>query len=116
MSRLSDRLDLKGAFSLVLVSDAAMQRINRQFARKDYATDVLSFPTSKQDREIEPYLGDIFISVETADRQKRGRIDEEICILTVHGVLHLLGFDHEMDDGEMEEFETRLNRELGLRS
>ncbi len=115
LTRLSGHLNLEDGFSVVLVSDVAMKRLNRRFARKDYPTDVLSFPTSDEDRRIECYLGDIFISVETADRQKCGQLGEEIQILAVHGLLHLLGFDHEVDNGEMVDFETRVKRELGLR-
>jgi len=115
LTRLAGHMQLEADFSVVLISDSAMKRLNRRFAGKDYPTDVLSFPTSDEDRRIEPYLGDIFISVETADSQKRGALGDEIEILTVHGLLHLLGFDHEVDNGEMEDFETRLNRELGLR-
>lgn len=75
---------------------------------------MLSFPTSEEDRRVDPYLGDIFISVETADRQKTSALEDELCLLILHGVLHLLGYDHETDEGEMHHREERLRERLGL--
>ena len=88
-----------------------MQRFNAQFAGKSSPTDVLSFPA---DQEDEPYLGDIIISVESADRQRRTSLDKEMKILGLHGVLHLLGHDHVHDDGEMNDLEKALRKEFGL--
>lgn len=114
LDRLRVRLSLAGGASVVLVSDAAMRRLNRKFAGKDRPTDVLSFPAGPATGESEPYLGDVFISVETADRQRPGPLSRELQTLALHGVLHLLGYDHETDQGQMEQIETSLRKELRL--
>lgn len=88
-----------------------MKRFNSQFAGKPEPTDVLSFPA---ELEAEPYLGDIIVSVESADRQRLGSLDTELRILALHGLLHLMGHDHESDEGEMTAFEQNLRRELSL--
>lgn len=111
---LTVHLELRDGFTVVLVSDPAMRRYNREFRGKDYPTDVLSFPLDENERAQESYMGDILISVPAADRQKSGTLLLELEILTLHGVLHLLGFDHETDDGEMERYESRLRKELRL--
>lgn len=108
---LSGRLGLQKGFSVALVSDQVMQRFNAQFAGKSAPTDVLSFPAGQ---EGEPYLGDIVISVESADRQRRSSLDTEMKILGLHGVLHLIGYDHVQDDGEMGSLECALRKEFGL--
>ncbi len=114
LERLRVRLGLSGGGSVVLISDAAMRRLNRRFAGKDRPTDVLSFPTDPDEREVEPYLGDVFISVETAARQRPARLGRELQVLALHGVLHLLGYDHEADQGQMEALEADLRREMRL--
>ncbi len=112
---LTRRLKIEAGFSVVLVSDAAMRRYNRRFADKPYPTDVLSFPYKQEDwEEGEPYLGDILVSVETARRQSRKNLMEELKVLILHGLLHLLGFDHETDHGEMEALEEGLKKEYLL--
>lgn len=113
--------------SICLVSDAAMAQMNRHYRGKRGPTDVLSFPSNGggaaagiPSRKLRPhppapFLGDIAISPETARRNARrfGRtLDDELRILILHGVLHLLGYDHEADHGEMERLELRLRREL----
>lgn len=111
-------LGVDGEWSVVLVSDRAMRRFNRDFSGNDYATDVLSFPNqpeSWEDPKGKPYLGDILISVETANTQRRGSLLDELKLLALHGLLHLLGYDHETDHGEMTSLEDSLRRELGLR-
>ena len=117
--------------TLVLVSDEKMRSLNRFFRAKDRPTDVLAFPTSGgptlggeplletevETAEAEPYLGDIVISVETAKRQaerRRGSLPRELKTLLLHGFLHLLGYDHENDRGEMRRLEYRLRRRLGI--
>jgi len=91
--------------ALCLVSDPAMRRYNRQFRDVDRATDVLSFPAGAElPAEGGKHLGDILISVATAARQasEAGHsLERELKLLTLHGYLHLLGHDHETDDGEM---------------
>jgi probable rRNA maturation factor len=114
LERLRVRLSLSGSASVVLVSDATMRRLNRRFAGKDRPTDVLSFPAGPSEGEPGPYLGDVFISVETADRQRPGPLARELQTLALHGVLHLLGYDHETDQGQMEAIEIGLRKEMRL--
>ena len=104
-------------FSVVLISDRTIRRYNRRFREKDEPTDVLSFPA----QDAQPagvdnrYLGDMMIYIETAYRQALKRnhsLEREICTLMIHGWLHLLGFDHELDQGQMRRKELRLQREL----
>lgn len=95
-----------------LMDDAAIQRLNRDFRGHDTPTDVLSFPAGTGD-----YLGDLAVSVETARRQAREHghaVEIEIEILLLHGLLHLLGYDHETDDGQMRRRERALRRRYGL--
>ena len=83
-----------------------MRRLNREFRRIDRSTDVLSFPA-----ELPGLLGDVAIDVPYAARQARRRghgLDREVQLLLVHGVLHLLGHDHETDGGEMFRLQRRL--------
>lgn len=96
-----------------------MRDYNHRYAGKDWTTDVLSFPAGEPNFEEEGerhYLGDILISVEKADRQKSGSLEEELKILILHGLLHLLGYDHETDQGEMRSLEIKLRGELKLKS
>jgi probable rRNA maturation factor len=123
-----------------LISDAAMARLNQSFRNKRGPTDVLSFPANgvtpnqKMERvraphsgwlQVEPapvgarqnYVGDIAISPETARRNARRfsrTFPAEMRILILHGMLHLAGFDHESDHGEMDRLERRLRRRLGV--
>ncbi len=108
LARLVGHLSPARPFSVVLVSDRAMERYNRTYRGIDNATDVLSFPGDGD------YLGDILISTETAYAQavRSPVLDFESNIerLVLHGLLHLLGYDHETDDGEMRALELRLRR------
>ena len=111
---LAEKISVRSGFSVRLVSDEVMRQYNQRFTGKNVATDVLSFPTT-QDWPIEtPYAGDILISVETAEKQSRGTLMTELKVLAVHGLLHLLGFDHEQDAGEMHKMESRLRKEFNL--
>ena len=106
----------KRPFTICLVSDRSIRRYNKQYRHKNQATDVLSFPAGNG-AEPPGYLGDILISVETARRSAarfRLALQEEIKILSLHGVLHLLGYDHETDRGEMDRVERKLRKRLGL--
>ena len=88
-----------------------MRALNRRYRGKDRSTDVLSFPAPP------PLLGDLVISVPYAARQARRRgqrLSREIERLLLHGYLHLLGYDHETDGGEMDALEARLKRRLAL--
>jgi len=110
----------RGVVSVALVSDQRVRALNLRYRRKDYVTDVLSFPgpPSPQRPEPSPYLGDIVIARGVAKRQAReARHSEqtELRVLALHGLLHLLGYDHERDDGRMLRVERRLRRKGGLR-
>lgn len=105
------RLRVGGELALVLGGDRAIRRLNARYRGKDRATDVLSFPAGGG----EASLGDILISVPAAERNARrlGRpLSRELDVLALHGFLHLLGYDHETDDGAMERLEARLRRRL----
>lgn len=109
-------------FSVTLVSDRTIRKLNRRFRSKDQPTDVLSFPFGSpgilqglSGDDLTPRLGEIIISIETAERQARKeghRLEEEIQWLIIHGVLHLLGYDHETDRGQMNRREFALRRKL----
>lgn len=117
-----------------LVSDPAIARLNRDFRGKHGPTDVLSFPakrqpsrTSRSRNRAKPqrkavgpddqYVGDIAISPQTARRNaRRGArtLSAELRVLILHGMIHLAGYDHETDHGEMDRFERRMRRRMGL--
>jgi rRNA maturation RNase YbeY len=105
--------------TVAFVSDRAMRELNRQWRGKRGTTDVLSFPAQQDGFEkLEgPTLGDIVISVEQAARQARENklaLDDEIAQLILHGLLHLCGYDHSTDDGQMDRLELRLRGRLGI--
>ena len=105
--------------TVAFVSDRAMRELNRRWRGKRGTTDVLSFPAEQDEfeRQAGATLGDVVISVEQADRQARAHgltCDDEIAQLILHGLLHLCGYDHETDDGEMNALELRLRRRLGI--
>jgi len=111
-----------------LIGDAEMARLNETYRKKKGPTDVLSFPASAD--SVKPgtlrqqvlkarggFLGDIAISPKVARRNAKSlgrQLPEELKVLILHGVLHLLGYDHETDRGEMERIEMRLRRKLGI--
>ena len=104
-------LRVTGEVALVLTGDAPVRRLNARYRHKDKPTDVLSFPGPGGDAG----LGDIVISLDTAARNapRFGRtLGQELQILTLHGFLHVLGYDHETDDGTMDRLEARLRRRL----
>jgi len=109
--------------TVCLVSDAEMARLNATFRKKKGPTDVLSFPQEKQWRVAsgewreQKYLGDIAISPATARRyakKHKRKLADELRVLVLHGVLHLLGYDHETDRGEMDRLEQKLRKRLGI--
>jgi probable rRNA maturation factor len=111
----------KGDVSLAVVSDRRMRALNRQFRGKDAATDVLSFPsdpsTSLRAGE-RGFLGDIVIAAGVSKRQARQAghsVQTELKVLALHGLLHLLGYDHETDAGKMARVEARLRKKAGLK-
>ena|SRR5687768_7317585 len=112
-------------FSVAFVSDRRMKELNSFFRGKDSTTDVLSFPhepdsfehASTPDDATLTFLGDIVISVEQAEKQAAENgltLENEIKQLILHGLLHLCGYDHEVDDGEMSKRELGLRRKLKI--
>ena len=130
LARFSERVQRELGFpeesvTICFVSDPAMARMNRKFRDERGPTDVLSFPArhirARQSRRgigANHYIGDIVISPETARRyarQRSHRVSSELRVLILHGMIHLAGYDHETDNGEMMHLERRLRRRLGLR-
>jgi probable rRNA maturation factor len=109
-----DAIGKEGSWATIaFVSDKSIRQLNRQFRGIDRSTDVLSFPAGDAD----PNLGDIAISVETATAQAKENglaLDEEVAQLILHGLLHLCGYDHETDNGEMNQLELRMRKKLGI--
>ena len=106
--------------TIAFVSDSKIKELNKIFRSKDYATDVLSFPYEPDQfdfLETENFIGDITISLETAQRQAVENslpFEIEIKQLILHGILHLLGYDHESDSGEMNELELKWRKQLKI--
>jgi probable rRNA maturation factor len=139
LARVREQLRLNGAeITVCLVSDPAIAHMNETYRHKKGPTDVLSFPSDALARRVRSrrvsqtaanrdtkaatvpdghFLGDIAISPATARRNAtkfRRTLPRELQILILHGVLHLLGYDHETDNGQMTRVENRLRRKLGL--
>jgi probable rRNA maturation factor len=123
-ARRLEREVAKGrSFDCLVTGDAELRRLNREWRGKDYPTDVLSFPCSAgpwpapaQGMALR-HIGDLAISVMRARSQAREfghTTEQEVSILMLHGVLHLLGMDHETDGGRMARAERRWRRALGL--
>lgn len=105
--------------TVAFVSDQRMRTLNKQWRHKNSTTDVLSFPAGVDEFETasEPTLGDVIISIQQATRQATDNgltLDQEIAQLILHGLLHLCGYDHETDHGEMNRLELRLRRRLAI--
>ena len=106
---------LKGVINVLVTSSAEMKSLNRRFRGKDRATDVLSFPAEPDARK--QFAGEIAISAEIAAQNARAlghSPAEEVKILVLHGVLHLRGYDHECDNGQMARREKQLRAKLHL--
>ena len=113
-----------GEVTVALVSDRRMRALNRMFRGKDYATDVLSFPVGDREPGVGgrtapegPALGDIVVATGVAARQAKEHghaLGTEFRVLALHGLLHLLGYDHEADAGRMARAEARLRKKGGL--
>jgi probable rRNA maturation factor len=131
LRQVERELGLKpSGLTVCLVSDAAMARLNQNFRKRRGPTDVLSFPTAAKQKPVHlrprahltnsgthEYWGDIAISPATARRyaEKQERpLSSELRVLILHGVLHLLGYDHESDQGEMDRVERKLRARFGL--
>ena len=107
------------AFDCLVTGDTELRRLNREFRGKDCATDVLSFPSAAPAARRAPgsRLGDIAISFQRARVQAHAfghGLEREIQVLMLHGLLHLLGMDHESDAGRMLRAEKRWRARLGL--
>lgn len=103
---------LSGEVNILITSDSELRRLNRAFRHKNKPTDVLSFPATSSG-----VAGDIAISADTAARNSRALghpLKDELKVLILHGMLHLAGHDHEIDNGQMARKETLLRGKLGL--
>jgi len=105
--------------TIAFVSDRAMRELNRLWRHQQGTTDVLSFPASQDEFEMAEgsTLGDVVISVEQAARQAREHglgFEQETAQLILHGLIHLCGYDHLSDHGEMDRLELRLRKKLGI--
>ena len=110
---LRDRVARRREFHCRITNDAELQTLNARFLGKDYPTDVLSFPSDTESA----HAGDLAISLQRARAQAsewNHTLEDEIRILMLHGVLHLLGMDHESDNGRMRRAELRWRRKFGL--
>lgn len=111
--------------TVAFISDRRMKELNNFFRGKNFTTDVLSFPheadtfapNTFSDADDKEFLGDIVISAEQAARQAKENnltLENEIEQLILHGILHLCGYDHETDSGEMNRMELKLRKKLGI--
>lgn len=115
LRRLAERVlvavgEGRSELSLDLVGDGRMRRLNSQYRKKDRTTDVLAFAMRESASPVSALLGDVVISVPTAQRQAKegGRsLSEELAWLLVHGVLHLCGYDHERSETEARRMKRR---------
>ncbi len=105
-------------FTIAFISDRRMKELNNLFRAKDATTDVLSFSNKPGEFDIDANsLGDVVVSVEQASKQAGENglsLELEIKQLLLHGLLHLCGYDHETDDGEMNKHELELRDKLGI--
>jgi probable rRNA maturation factor len=122
LSRAREAVGLEGEVHVLLADDATLKRLNKTFRGKNKATDVLSFPAGPStvffgEPESPEFAGDLAISLEMAARQAARfghTLRDEVRVLLLHGLLHLAGFDHERDSGEMAAREAELRQELRL--
>jgi probable rRNA maturation factor len=115
--RAKTRIGLTGQVNILLADDATLRNLNREYRGKDKATDVLSFPGLQIEGMPESSSGDLAVSLDTAARQaaEHGHsLQTEVKILLLHGLLHLAGFNHETDAGEMRQREAELRARFRL--
>ncbi len=115
LNEMKDLPSKKGSVNLKLVSDTEIRELNKEFANIDAPTDVLSFPYSGHGEE----MGDVAISVETAQRQAEAAgvsLTDELATLLVHGLLHILGLDHKTpkEQALMEQYQAKILKDAGL--
>jgi probable rRNA maturation factor len=126
LARIAPRT-ARGALTIAILPDGKVRALNRKYRRKDEPTDVMSFPTetvpgsvfraARGKRIPEPFLGDIAIARGIAQKQAKllgHSLSVELRVLALHGLLHLLGYDHDSDNGRMARAEARLRRKAGL--
>lgn len=107
----------RGAVGVAIVTDRRIQTLNYRYRARNSATDVLSFPSAADGRPVDGFWGEIAIAAGVAGRQASAfghPLAIELKILALHGLLHLLGYDHEVDKGLMGRVEERLRRLGGL--
>ena len=116
LNALFDRVELNSVeLSILITHDQKMAELNSQFRHKDRTTDVLSFPSSTGAFSDITHMGDIVISIDQARKQATEigqSLVQELYFLSLHGVLHLMGYDHETDQGEMLSYQNQLKTEL----
>jgi probable rRNA maturation factor len=113
LAEITKRITRGRSITCVITDDAELRRLNKRFLGKNYATDVLSFPSS----DGNGFAGDLAISLDRAKAQAREHghtLETELRILMLHGALHLAGMDHESDSGEMARAEARWRRKFDL--
>ena len=113
--KLQSEVTAGRAFGVLVADDEELQRLNREFRKLDYPTDVLSFSSGETGSAA--YLGDLAISLDRARAyasEHRHAVENEICILMLHGVLHLLGLDHDRDNGQMARAERKWRERFAL--
>ncbi len=116
LKRAQTMVGLAGEVNLLLTDDTRIRTLNKIYRGKNKATDVLSFPAAANGEGV---AGDLAISVDTAHHQAEEHghsLDVEVQVLTLHGLLHLAGYDHETDSGEMLKLEIELRQKLNLPS
>ena len=105
---------LRGTVTVLITGNSEIRSLNSRFRGRNRSTDVLSFPSFGCP---EAFAGDIAVSLDTAARNARSlghSVSDEVKVLVLHGILHLAGYDHESDRGEMADQEQRLRKRLGL--
>ena len=116
LDAVAEHLGVQGyTATIVWTNDQKIKELKHRYLGVDEPTDVLAFPFHETWPDGTHYLGDIVISLDTAYRQageKGHDLTVEVAILLIHGLLHLLGYDHETDQGEMSALETELRREF----
>jgi probable rRNA maturation factor len=113
IGRAGIKQTVESEITLVFLNSEQMKRYNKQYRKKDYTTDVLSFPIRELDEDQKEYLGDILLCIDKASENAadaKHSVNKELQILTLHGILHLMGFDHETDHGEMDNLELKLRK------
>ena len=118
LSKAKSAVKLQGDISVLLATDTTIRTLNRDFRKKDKTTDVLSFPADGDQPGVASKLaGDLAVSLDVASRQAEEHghpLQVEVKILLLHGLLHLAGYDHEMDTGQMARKESALRKQFGL--